>query len=116
MILVANFLIGIGQILSAVLSFVIFIVIVRAVVSWVNPDPNNPIVRFLNASTDPMLYWLRRKVKLSAGGVDFSPLVLLFALLFLQYFLCQSLIDYGERLRIEALSAAPAAVRMLDER
>ena len=102
MILLANLLIGLGQVLNAVLSFMILLVVVRAVLSWVNPDPYNPIVRFLNDSTDPLLNWMQRRVKLNFGRIDFAPVVLLFALLFLQYFLCQSLIDYGARLKIEA--------------
>ena len=102
MILLANFLLAIGHILDAVLSFVVLLVIIRAVISWVNPDPYNPIVRFLNSSTDPMLNWLKRRVRLTAGSVDFSPLVLLFLLMFWQYFLVQSVIDYGARLKLEA--------------
>ena len=61
-----------------------WIVIARAVISWVNPDPYNPIVRFLYTATDPVLYRIRRVLPVSWGGIDLSPIVLIFALVFLE--------------------------------
>ena len=62
----------------------IFILVGRALISWVNPNPYNAIVRFLHSATDPVLYRLQRLVPLQFGGMDFSPLVLLLALSFCQ--------------------------------
>ena len=77
------------------------IVVIRALISWVNPDPYNPIVRFLSATTDPMLEPIRQRLP-NTGMFDLSPIVLLLLLLFGQYFLVASLLDYSNQLRIEA--------------
>jgi YggT family protein len=69
------------------------------VISWVNPDPHNPIVRFLYSVTEPVLYRLRRALPLYAGGIDFSPILVFVAILFLQRFLVQSLYDLARSLR-----------------
>ena len=68
------------QVVSLVFQIYIFIVIARALVSWVNPDPYNPIVRFLYNATEPVLNRLRRILPLQFGGFDFSPIVLLIGL------------------------------------
>jgi YggT family protein len=95
----ANLLIAIAQVLYYVLEAYKWIVIARAVISWVNPDPYNPIVRFLYSATEPVLYRLRRAVPLYAGGIDFSPILVFVAIIFLQYFLVQSLYDLAQSLR-----------------
>lgn len=77
-------ILAIRQVLDLAFGIYIFIVIARALVSWVSPDPYNPIVRFLHNATDPVLYRLRRIVPLQFGGIDFSPIVLLIALSFVQ--------------------------------
>jgi len=66
----------------------------RAVISWVNPDPYNPIVRFLNSITEPVLYPIRRRIPIHFGGIDFSPVLVIMAIIFLQTFLVQSLIQW----------------------
>lgn len=71
-----------AQIFDLVIQLYIFIVIARVILSWVNPDPYNPIVRFLCSVTDPVLYRMQRLVPLQFGGIDFSPFVLLLALTF----------------------------------
>ena len=64
--------------------------------SWVNPDPNNPIVRFLRAVTDPVLYRVRRALPfVYAGGIDFSPLVVMLAIQFVQIFVVQQPLRAG---------------------
>lgn len=98
MFVVANFLVGVAQVLNLGLTLYLWIVIARAVLSWVNPDPYNPIVRFLHRATDPVLYAIRRRLPASFGGVDFSPLVVIAAIYFLQRFVVASLIDLAARL------------------
>ena len=74
-------LLAVARILDLAFNIYIFIVIARALVSWVNPDPYNPIVRFLHNLTDPVLYRLRRLLPfLQAGAFDFSPIALLILL------------------------------------
>ena len=76
------------RILDLAFNIYIFIVVARALISWVNPDPYNPIVRFLHSATDPVLYRLRRLLPfLQAGAFDFSPIVLLILLSVIQQML-----------------------------
>jgi YggT family protein len=65
------------QVVSLFFQIYIFIVIARALVSWVNPDPHNPIVRFLYNATEPVLARMRRILPLQIGGFDLTPIVLL---------------------------------------
>ena len=82
------FLLAVARILDLAFNIYIFIVIARALISWVNPDPYNPIVRFLHNVTDPVLYRLRRLAPiLQAGAFDFSPIVLLLLLSVVQQLL-----------------------------
>ena len=98
MFIISNFVIAIAKILNVGLTIYMWIIIARAVISWVNPDPYNPIVRFLNNVTEPVLYRIRRFIPFSFGGIDFSPLVVLLAIIFLQAFLVQSLYQMAARL------------------
>ena len=68
-----------------------WVVIARAVLSWVNPDPYNPIVRFIYNITEPVLGRIRRMVPLQFGGIDFSPIIVFLAIIFLQQFLVATL-------------------------
>jgi len=99
MFIFGNFLAALAQGLSMLLSIYMWIIIIRAVVSWVNPDPYNPIVRFLYAATDPLLYRVRRALPVSFGGIDFSPILVIAAIIFLQTFLVQSLLDLSRSFR-----------------
>lgn len=98
MFILSNFIIATAEVLSYVLYLYMWIVIARAVISWVNPDPYNPIVRFLYSATEPLLYRVRRSLPLFAGGIDLSPLVVLLAIVFLQRFLVGSLQQIAQSL------------------
>jgi len=99
MFVVSNFLIAVARILDIGLSLYMYIIIARALISWVNPDPYNPIVRFLNSITEPVLFRIRRKLPLFFGGMDFSPIVVILAILFMQSFIVQSLVEMAAGLR-----------------
>lgn len=99
MFIVSNFLLATAQALNMVLWLYMWIVIGRAVISWVNPDPSNPIVRFLYNATEPLLYRVRRIAPFFAGGIDFSPLIVIAGIYFLQTFLVRSLIDLAMTMR-----------------
>jgi len=99
MFILGNFLAAVAQALNLVLWLYMWIIIARALISWVNPDPRNPIVRFLYNATEPLLYRVRRMVPAFAGGIDFSPLIALIAIYFLQAFLVRSLFDMASTLR-----------------
>jgi YggT family protein len=92
MFVFANLLIAAAQVLDYVLWAYMWILFGRIVISWVNADPYNPIVRFLYNATEPVLARIRRRLPL-AGGFDLSPIVVWIAIIFLQRFLVQSLYD-----------------------
>lgn len=77
-------ILAIAGLIDLAFSIYVFILVARALISWVNPDPYNPIVRFLHSATDPVLYRIQKMIPLTYGGIDFSPLVLLLALSFVQ--------------------------------
>ncbi len=80
-------IVALARILDLAFNIYIFIVVARALISWVSPDPYNPIVRFLHNATDPVLYRLRSLMPfLRAGSFDFSPIVLLLLLSVVQQF------------------------------
>lgn len=98
MFLFANLLGAVAYVLDTVLTIYMWIVIARALISWVNPDPYNPIVRFLYNATEPVMYRVRRTVPAVAGGIDLSPLIVILGIMFLQTFLVRSLYDVAYRL------------------
>ena len=97
MFVVANFFVAVAGVLNLVLTLYLWIIIARALLSWVNPDPRNPIVRFLHNATEPILYPVRRALPYM-GGVDLSPLVVIAAIYFMQIFLVGSLRDLAGRM------------------
>ena len=99
MIILSNFLIAIAKVLDIVLSIYMWVVIARAVLSWVSPDPYNPIVRFIHQVTEPVLYQIRRRIPVSFGGIDFSPIIVFLAIIFLQRFVVQSLYGLAQTLQ-----------------
>ena len=93
------FVAGLLQVVFAILSVIQWLVIIAAVISWVNPDPRNPIVRFLYSVTEPVLYWMRRRLPfLIVGNFDLSPLVLMFGIRFAQRVLVASLYELAFRI------------------
>lgn len=91
MFILSNFLVATAVIVNAVLSIYWWIIVASVVLSWVNPDPYNPIVRFLRAATEPVMRRVRRVLPLFFGGFDFTPIVVLLAITFLQVFLVNTL-------------------------
>jgi YggT family protein len=86
MFVLGYFVTAFANLLDLVLIVYMWVIIARAVVSWVNPDPYNPIVRFLYRATEPVLRPVRERLPI-AMGLDFSPMVVLLVLYFLQRFL-----------------------------
>jgi len=95
----ANFLIAAAKVINTVLWLYMWIIIARAVISWVNPDPYNPIVRFLTSVTEPVLYAIRRRLPIQLGGMDFTPIIVILIIYFLQSFVVQSLLDLAGTVR-----------------
>ncbi|RMG72287.1 MAG: YggT family protein [Nitrospirae bacterium] len=98
MFVLGNLFIAVGNVLDILLSAYMWVLIIAALISWVNPDPYNPIVRFLYGVTEPVLRPIRRRLGVF-GGIDFSPLVAILAILFLKSFVVASLIELGYKLK-----------------
>jgi len=94
MFIVHRFVETVADLIQMVLSAYLIIVFARAVISWVNPDPYNAIVRFLYQATEPVFRAVRRRLPLlTGGGIDFTPMVVILAILFVQRFLLPVLVD-----------------------
>ena len=98
MFVVSNFVLAIARLVELAVYAYILIIICRALISWVSPDPLNPIVRFLYRATEPVLRPIRRWLP-SAMGLDLSPLVVLVALQFIEWFVVDTLRDLAISLR-----------------
>jgi len=98
MFIFANFLNAVAYVIEILLNIYMWIVVARAIISWVNPDPYNPIVSFLYRATEPLLSRVRRVIPYM-GGIDLSPLIVLLVIFFLQKFLVSSLFELVSRLK-----------------
>ncbi len=77
-------------VVDTVLSLYFWIVLAAVVLSWVNPDPYNPIVRGIRSLTDPVFYRIRKWMPFTyLSGIDFSPIVIILVIKFVQIFLAQ---------------------------
>lgn len=101
MFILGNLLISFAKISDLLLTMYMYIIIASALLSWVNPDPYNPIVKFLHRATDPVLYKIRSKMPYM-GGIDLSPLVVILAITFIRGFVVQSVKELGYRLNTGA--------------
>ena len=93
MFIVSNLMTALAMVIDYALIIFMWVVVARAVLSWVNPDPYNPIVRFIHNVTEPVLYQIRRRLPVNFGGIDLSPIVVFLIIIFLRKFLVTSL--YG---------------------
>jgi len=98
MYVVGFFLKAVANVLNIALWLYMWIIIARAVLSWVSPDPYNPIVRFIHNVTEPVMYKIRTKIPVSFGGIDFSPIIVILLIYFLQIFVVQSLERFSHSL------------------
>jgi YggT family protein len=94
-----NIILGLANVLGVVLDIYKWIIIIRALISWVNPDPYNPIVQALTRLTEPVLRPLRKLAPPYKVGVDLSPLIAVLIIIFLDYALIDNLKSLGYRLR-----------------
>lgn len=99
MFVFGNFLEAAAVVLGYALDIVWWLVIIRALLSWVNPDPMNPIVQFIERATEPILAPIRRLVPAYKLGIDISPILAILILYFLKVFLVQTLLGFAMRLK-----------------
>ena len=97
MFVLANFIDALAYLVSILLTIMYWLILVRALLSWVNPDPFNPIVQFLTRVTEPILEPVRRL--LPPLPLDISPIIVFFIIIFLQKFLVASLYELAYRFR-----------------
>lgn len=95
MFALSNLLIAVAHIVDFILTIMYWLVLARAVLSWVSPDPDNPIVQFLYRMTEPLLRPVREKLPIT--GMDISPIVVFMAIMFLKTFLVRTIIDIASR-------------------
>jgi YggT family protein len=99
MFVMGNLVLALARLLELVLWAYFWIIIARAILSWVSPDPFNPIVRFLYRATEPVLRPIRHRLPTFQMGLDLSPMIVILAIYFLQSFLVESLRDLALSLR-----------------
>ena len=87
MVIMGNFFEAIAVVLDYILNIFMWIIIARAILSWVNPDPYNNIVRFINNITEPVLYQIRKRIPMDFGGLDISPIIAILIIVFFKLLL-----------------------------
>ena len=96
----SNLLVAVANIFNILLTIVYWLILIRALISWVNPDPYNPIVQFLYKITEPILYPIRKMLPPTLGfGIDISPIIAFLAIMFLRSFLVNTILDLAIRLK-----------------
>jgi YggT family protein len=98
MYVVGYFLMAVANIINFVLWAFMWIVIARAILSWVSPDPYNPIVRFIHNVTEPVLYQIRTRIPVNFGGIDLSPIIVILVIYLIQNWIIKSLVVYSKSL------------------
>ena len=93
MFVIGNLIEAIARIIDIGLSIYMWLIVIRALLSWVNPDPYNQIVILLYRVTEPVLYYIRRWIPFRGLGIDISPIVAILIIIFLQSFLIRSMLQ-----------------------
>jgi len=99
MFIVGNFIAALAKIIDMGLTLYMWIIIGRSLISWVNPDPYNPIVQFLYRATEPVMAPIRRWLPLRNMGIDISPIIVIVVIIFLQSFLLKSMMEMAYYLK-----------------
>jgi YggT family protein len=98
MFVLSNFIIGLAKVIDLALTLYMWIIVFRALISWVNPDPYNQIVIFLYRATEPVLGPIRRRLPMRNIGIDISPIIVILVIIFLKYFLVETMIQMATHL------------------
>ena len=100
MFVIGNLLQGVAMVLGKVLWLYNIVVIIAVLISWVSPDPFNPVVQFLRSVTEPVFGWVRRHLPFTVVGmIDLSPVAVFFLIQLCQIVIVRSLLDLALRLR-----------------
>ena len=98
MFVLSNFIIALAKVIDIALTLYMWIIVFRALISWVNPDPYNQIVIFLYRVTEPVLGPIRRRLPMRNIGIDISPIIVILVIIFLKYFLVETMIQMATHL------------------
>lgn len=98
MILLGNLFIALGSLADIILNIYMWVLIVAVLISWVGPDPYNPVVRFLRSVTEPVLRPVRSRLGIF-GGIDISPMIIILGIIFVRSFIVRTIIEYGYKLK-----------------
>jgi YggT family protein len=98
MFVLSNFIIALAKVIDIALTIYMWIIVFRALISWVNPDPYNQIVIFLYRFTEPLLRPIRKILPMRNIGIDFSPIIVILIIIFLKYFLVETMIQLASHL------------------
>lgn len=98
MSVLGNLVSALATVLDLLLNVYMWIIVARAIISWVSPNPYNPIVNFLYMATEPVLRYARRIIPPIGGTLDLSPIIVLVVIVFLRQFLVQSLMQIAKGL------------------
>jgi YggT family protein len=99
MFVFGNLFSSIASILNLLLDLYFWVILARAILSWIKPDPYNPIVRTICRLVDPLTYKISRIIPTRIGMVDVAPFILMLLIIFVQKFLVATLFDIGARMK-----------------
>ncbi|MCY3973480.1 MAG: YggT family protein [Candidatus Dadabacteria bacterium] len=97
MMIAQNTVMALAEVVGLILQIYLWLIVGRAIISWVDPNPYNPIVRFVYSATEPVLEQARRIIP-PLGGIDLSPIAVLLLIIFLRNLIVNSLYDFASRL------------------
>ncbi|MCX5806677.1 MAG: YggT family protein [Proteobacteria bacterium] len=99
MFVFGNLFSGIAYVLNLLLDLYFWVIFARAILSWIRPDPSNPIVKTICMLVDPLTYRISKIIPTRIGMVDVAPFILMLAVIFIQKFLVSTLFDMGMRMK-----------------
>jgi YggT family protein len=99
MFVFGNLFSSIASILNLLLDLYFWVIFARAILSWIRPDPYNPIVKTVYRLVDPLTYKISRIIPTRIGMVDVAPFILMLAIVFVQKFIVATLFDIGMRMK-----------------
>lgn len=99
MFILGNLILAVAEVLDIILTIYMWVIIIAALISWVNPDPYNPIVRTLYSLTEPVLRPIRRLIGFRLGPLDISPMIVILLIYFIKKFLIVSIIELGYKIK-----------------
>lgn len=100
MSVIGRALMSLAAVIGLAISIYKIVILAAVIMTWVRPDPNHPLVKFVNQVTEPVFSWVRSRLpqSLLSTGIDLSPIIVFFVLIFIESFVVGSLSDMGHSL------------------